>query len=343
MVKTVMASGIRLATQEDLPAIGRLLSLRDGRDWTLTQLQWFLSGLEPDRCVGWIANDEDECVAFSNVFLRTLECQGKRWPAAYWANLYVDERHRQSMWYPRLVLAMFSWIREGHVDFLYACVRLPHVVEGHLRLGFQKVGDIPLLILPVRPFRLLLRKSILPEFIEPICGPFDTFARWVSRRGRWTGQACELTSGNLRNITDKLAQQAATNPELITQSPDMERAYERYQQTREGESYFLFTFENAAAIARIAHRERVVATVLMDYAANDERQLKALLRRVRIFAEEQDADVIIALDGGPNPPLGFLRQGEYQLLVWAPRPADLDAPIFDLSRWRFCFADHDAF
>src|SRR4051812_8755029 len=97
-----MIAKIRHATAADLPAIRELLMLRDDRQWDQPSTNWFLCGLDPNRCLAWVAFAGDQPVGLTSMYVRMLRMGARELRAGYWANLYVHPEFREQMLYPRL-------------------------------------------------------------------------------------------------------------------------------------------------------------------------------------------------------------------------------------------------
>ncbi|MCI0366622.1 MAG: hypothetical protein L0219_22385, partial [Phycisphaerales bacterium] len=166
-------ASIRKANQADLCAIRDLLSLRDGRQWSQADTDWFLCGLDPERCLAWLAFVGGKPVGLTSMYVRTLRVGGRERRVGYWANLYIQEGHRDHMLYPRLPMAMTVALKPAGLDFLYACVRQRDVAATHLRIGFGHVGRMKMLIKPLRPGRLIAKHKKMPGLVQALAAPVD--------------------------------------------------------------------------------------------------------------------------------------------------------------------------
>jgi hypothetical protein len=346
---------IRRATADDLEQIRHLLSQRDARPWTLAQVAWFLHDLDPARALAWLAFVDDVPVGLTTVFLRELRVADTSTPAAYWANLYIDPAHRDRMLYPRLPMAMFPALRQLGVELLYAAVRLQDVAEAHTHIGFARVGSFPVLVQPLRPARLLARHRGLARVI-PLTRPVD--ACWSLLRAALRPRPTTTTTVV---PTDRPPHQLVSPLEI---RPDYtpEQLAHRYRQTREGTTYDHLELRTdqtpiGGLTWRVAERTGesglpLRVAVIMDIAVPPDHPdlVRPLLAALERRAHAADCDAILLADAlGPDlrPHLrraGYLASNErYTLVLWPKSALTATPALAEQPRWRFAFADHDAF
>jgi hypothetical protein len=353
-------SSIRAAGTGDIPVIRDLLTLRDSRAWDDPSTAWFVQQLEPDRCIAWIGFVNDEPAALSTLYRRELVGPAGPLRAGYWANLFVHPEHRDQMLYPRIASTMFAAARSLDLDLIYGGTRQKDVAFGHTRIGFTTIGTVPLLIKPLRPFRLLAKFKRWP-FVATVAPPLD--ALWAGYLGvRRGGSASEVavaeaepagdTARALVGLLDQMAR------DRIVTRWTVEAFHDRYRQTREGTRYSLLVACDGWGIVggllyRVTEREPDIrAGVIMDVIASPERlpALRTLLAHAERRALADGCELLMFLSGaGPAvhglfTGFGYRAASEsYDLQIW-PKPVLARQPMLaDLGRWRFAFGDHDAF
>jgi ribosomal protein S18 acetylase RimI-like enzyme len=351
---------IRAADVADLPWIRDLLSIRDSRAWDDVSTRWFMRGLDPESCLAWLALVGQRPAGLSSMYVRNLEGPAGSQRVGYWANLFVDPAFRDRMFYPRLTLAMLAAARDRGVPFIYASVRHADLAAAHTRLGFVKLGGVPLLAKPLRPARLAGKLFHVPlaTLLSPaVDGPYGAWIE-LGRARVPHGLTVEEArpDGGTAEALVELLRESSQDRIADRWTPELFRT--RYLQTREGTRYELLITRRAGklvggVITRIAERyDGILAGVVMDVFSPPGRVgdvLPALAEAER-RAHRAGADTMIYLDGlGPEVrstmrSAGYWRTNEtYELMVW-PKQAAADHPVLtDLSRWRFGFGDHDAF
>jgi hypothetical protein len=356
----VEAAAIRPAVPEDLWAIRDLLSQRDGHAWDDDSTRWFVRGLEPERCLAWIAFDRGRPVAFTNMFLRELAAPFARLAAGYWANLYIDPEYRGQLLYPRLPLTMLAEARRSKLDLVYTSVRLRDVSQANSRIGFTRVGDFVVLMKLLRPARLLGKYrawKAVAALSAPVDGAYGALRRATRRRAP-AGLVVEEVEASGAAAAALVALVAGAAQDRIAEAWTAEGIAYRYRQTREGGRYAVLLVRRgervvAALAYRVAERgQGILAGVLMDAmsAPGEESALAAALERAERDLHGRGCEVVLFLNGlGPAVERVMRRHGyrdspeRYDLLVWPKEKLAVTPALADRENWRFAFADHDAF
>ena len=359
--KVARSITIRQATAEDLDAIRELLSRRDDRQWDEAATSWFLFDLDPEKCLAWLAMDDDTPVGLSSIFLRELSWKGASHRVAYWANLYIRPDYRDLMLYPRLPMAMFGPLRQNEVEFLYGAVRLREVARAHVGIGFAKLGEIPVLFKPLRPGRLLAKYKQWGQVMAHVSAPGDAvFAalQGVRRPRAVAGVQIEEISPGAEDIGTVVALLNESGGERVRQVWADGAFRYRYRQTREGGRYLILLAQQdggpvAVLVFRYAERDNQVrACVVMDVAMKPgaEDSATLILAEAERRAYRAGCELMLFLSGlgadieGVFRSTGYRMSPEiYDLLVWpktalAPRSSEADS-----ANWRLTFGDHDAF
>ncbi len=352
---------IRQATPDDLGALRELLSLRDERAWDQASVSWFVSGLDPDQCLAWLAEDGDKPIGLTTMFLRELAWKNESRRVAYWANLFIHPDYRDLMLYPRLPMAMFAAIRGSEIEFLYGAVRLRDVARAHLGIGFAKLGEIRVLFKPLRPGRLLAKHKKLGRLAAAMSGPADA-AFGTLQRLRRAKPSSDLRVDELPLETDEIESVVdlinRSGGDRIRQVWTAQTLRYRYQRTREGGQYIVLTARSASEILAVVvfrYAERgnhIHACALLDVAfrRGDERAARVVLAEAEHRARDAECELMLFLNGLGRDTERVLRQlgyrpssEVYDLLIWPKTTFAAAAAEMNLAHWRLTFGDHDAF
>src|SRR6059036_119224 len=148
---TATTISIRRATSSDLPQIADMMRLVSGREHSVEAVRTMTADFAPDRFYGWLAFADREPAGLTTLEPCILERMGTAVNAGYWRYLWVKPDQRRTTLYPRLVFTMIADAAALGMDMVYGAIRRPDVAAGHLALGMQKVGQIPLLAKPLNP------------------------------------------------------------------------------------------------------------------------------------------------------------------------------------------------
>jgi hypothetical protein len=353
---------IRRATAEDLPAARALFAVRGRTDEAGTDDARGPDLDNPRRAL-WLAFDGGRAIGMTSVHLRTLTRAGEERPVAYWTGLFVDPGCGSNFVYPQLLLTMFKGLRELGIRHMYAAVRRQQVAEGHLKVGFLKIGDLAVLARPLRPARLLatwrgwLSDGAAGALLRALCTLPDALFAAVARlqtagagatqvETTWSADECaELARLAEAGIGTGTCQRWST--ELVAaRFGSLDAGYRRIVQRVNGAL-------SAAVLLRIVERGGGVrAAVLLDilHRDGDTAGLRAVVAGAERLALDEDCDVLLWLDGvvGPVRAMfgrrGYVRTPEkYALLARVDRGAESGFLPTDTAGWRFAFADHDTF
>lgn len=355
---------IRRATPADLPTVTALLSERDGLELDPAAVAHELQGLDPEHYVAWLAFVDDVPAAMNSFFLRTIRSDGpepRELRTGYWANLYVGEPWRKLMIYPQLVFAMIKGMRELELDMLLGGIRQPDVAEGHQKLGYRLFGELPVLMRPLRPFRLVARQKRLGAVLETVAPLSDLgWGGWLAlrRRAAPAGVAIENVSLEDERIDELVALMQTRASGRVAQCWDAAAFRRRFTRAIDGERYVLQIASRdgtvvGGVIHRLAWRGHGVRTgVVLDLvlAPGEEAVGAALLSAAEDRMRRDDADIVLLLDGIDADfstlarARGYRASGEVYYMM--ANPGTVVAPDSwddDIRNWLFTFSDHDAF
>jgi GNAT superfamily N-acetyltransferase len=356
-----MTASIRVASDADVGTIADLLRERDSAAHSTAAVAAYLADLDPSRITVWLAEKDGRPVGINAVYRRTLDSATGSLAAGYWGHLYVRPEARSLMVYPQLVMAMLRWAESGNADLIYTATRQDHVAAAHLKLGFVKIGTIPVLLRPLRPGRLVASRS-----------------RAARRWGGWAAPVVDAVVAAGRTAARLPGQAAATQAvrsdhRAACDLADLQRGLDggvrtawtasgwlaRFSGTIEGDAYPAAVAPRAGepeagVLMRIAERgsPAVRIAVVMELIDRTPEQVHAcaLLRWVEQRAIEAHADAIIALpptsdvDRRPYRAQGYWTAPETYTLVYRPTSSRCRAEsLQNPAAWRFSFAEHDAF
>jgi hypothetical protein len=350
---------VRLTTPADLPLVTTLLSERDGHLLDPAHVSTALYGLDPALLAGWIAVVEGRPAGLTTLYVRDQEWGGRTIRAGYWSHLFVPEEFRRLMIYPQLVLAMMRGIKPLGIDCIFTGTRRPHVAEGHIKLGFARLGELGVLFKPLRPFRLIARYRKLPAALGAAAAPGDAlYGAWLAAR-RWRPRDVVLRDADPSGpALDRLASVLNTAAAgRIHQPWTSKTLHQRFAGAIDGHRYHILLAERdshtvGAAVYRIAERQGVSTGIIMELVTTPAEDAAAavLLAETERRLRAAGADTTLSLDGlGPGMRSLLTSAGHrvssetYTMLVWPKTLVPAGSPAADLSNWRFSFLDHDAF
>jgi hypothetical protein len=273
------------------------------------------------------------------------------------------------MLYPRLPLAMLKAVPALGLELVYASVRRGGLAPAHERLGFARLGTLPVLVDALRPGRLvaLYRGR---SWAAPLLAPADLCYRALlgARRARQAARARASSPDSGVEIAalpwdgaragELAGLLAAGGSARIRESWTAESLSYRYRRTREGSDYFLVgALAGGRLVGAVIYREAerlggIRAAVILDVIAapGAERRLAGVLLEVERRALAAGCDLLLFLDGlGPETSAllrasGYRPSPEiYEFLVWPAARAAAGGAVGRLESWRFGFGDHDAF
>lgn len=335
------------------------MRLVSGRDHSIEAARRITSDFIPGEFYGWLAFAGDAPVAVTMLEPCVLEHAGTRSRAGYWRYLWVSPDYRKTTLYPRLVFTMIAEAAEAGIDLVYGAIRRPEVAAGHLALGMQKVGEIPVLAKPLRPARLFSKFYRLGKL----------FVRWSMIPDLVYGSYLWLRRSFLRQgyfVTE--ARAAETRPQIVIaalrelysselQRPLTAETFERrYRVSPDGTEYRVLCVEasgemRAAIVHRTAIREGIHSMVVMEmgYRFSDQEALHFGLAELEKQALKLDCEVILCLSSNRTiqsllRKWGYFESNETYVLMKKPTGRNVDsADAGKIDDWYFSFADHDAF
>lgn len=355
---------IKRAEPSDADALRELFDLRSGtEDGTASDATGPDLG-KPGRMV-WVASQGTRAIGMTGVLVRSLSVGHQEIAVAYWTGLFIDPAYRSALLSSRLLLAMFNGVREAGLTTLYAAVRRRQVADAHLRVGFKKLGDFPVLAKPLRPAQFLakytkiLRNGRAGTCVKAVCrlpdalfawgirlfGP-RTQGPWRVREGTWSGSTVTGLA-ELYELDGMIQTGQHWTVDMLLARYGSARDEYRVTEVRRGNRVA------AAAIVRIVdRRDTIRAAVIMDLIHEPEAVSagRLALDAVERLALAAGCDVVLYLEGGSaaaNRLLrrrGYLASSEpYSLLLWTDPRAETPRFPMDPYSWRFTFADHDTF
>ena len=354
-------STIRRATVDDLEAIVHLIRMGDERDYGPENVAQYIQRLNPAYTQAWMAVVGRRPVGMTMTFQRMLRAPKRQYMARYWANLFIDPDYRHLMLYPRLLKLKFGESKQDGIDFLYAMVRRPRLIEAHVRIGFTKIADVMVMVKPLRPGRLVTKYKTLPRFLAMFTWPVDwLFSRYLRMRQphRPSGLTINEVSWNSAEVADFAELLKDSCADRIGQVWTSDAIRRRFTYSLDGEPYVLLVSRRegqvvAAIVYRTVNRDRGIRMgVVMDLVFRDKEELaaQAVLAEAQRRSYAEGADGMMCLNGsGPGMQKLLVADGyfvsseRYSLLLWPKAKLSADPVLCDISCWRLAFSDHDAF
>ncbi len=353
---------IQKAGPSDLSAVADLLRHRDQRDHDIQSVRRYLLDLDPDRLRAWIANVDGRPGGLTALYIRNLLWDdGETIKAGYWAHLYVQPQYRKLMLYPQLVFAMLTSAKPAGLDLIYTGTRRRQVAEAHVQLGFHRVGRLPVLIKPLSPARLISKHKDWPGATRLLAAPIDALFRgYVAARrpgcpANLSAEELKLTSEDVETLVQMANARGKDRISQLWTADDLRR---RFAGTIEGGPYTVLVARSAGALTaalifRLAERGNGIrVSVIMDVVCSPSAAsaARSLLGEAERRADHDHCEAMLYLDGaGPTmrelvAKLGYRNSPEaYDILVWPKEKVPPRSAAAEISRWRFTFADHDAF
>ena len=248
---------------------------------------------------------------------------------------------------------------------LYAAVRRQQIADAHLKIGFKKIGEMPVLAKLLRPVSLfakhkrLVRASDGQVWLRRLCSIPDSIVGLGVRfqgphpRGPWRVEEMSWTESVREDVS---CLHAVANVGTTAQIWTSDLLGARYGMS-EHEYRAIGVWRKdrfvGAAIVRIVDRQGGIrAAVIMNLVSEPEfpGAGSLALAAVERLALGENCDVVLFLDGISEVEArlarrrGYITSPErYTLLLWKDR--DIDPAIFprDRQSWRFSFGDHDTF
>src|SRR5436309_12068347 len=185
---------IRRATAGDVPQIADMMQLVSGREHSVEAARTMTADFAPGRFYGWLAFAGNEPAGLTTLEPCILERRGTAIDAGYWRYLWVRPDQRRTTLYPRLVFTMVTEAAVLGIDLVYGAIRRPDVAAGHIALGMQEIGEIPVLARPLRPARLFSKfHGFADIFVRLSAIPDLAYAQYLSLRRRLTRSGYVIT------------------------------------------------------------------------------------------------------------------------------------------------------
>lgn len=347
---------IRLArhdSEADQAVVSDLLSRRDGRHWSIPDMQRVLRGLDPAHCCAWIAFSGTAPVGLSTVFLKQLHFQGSLMMVAYWANLFVDTTQRHSLLYPRLVLATTQGIRHLGAQALVAGVRRPDLSKAHQRLGLVCTNTLAVLAKPLRPLRVGARYLHAPQRLASLAGLMDYLsARALTPRPKGEFHTCQITPES--PLTESFLDLFCQSQQSLCFARDRSWMNSRVSSWKGNEPYLAIWLErdgiptSGAILAQGTRGNGYLIGVILDLVAPTNAEQDALLTAIHHLCTRRGDDLVLWLPSPGEQADAARRRGyrstseRYDILVHPPAVAQrLSEP--ESPGWTLTFLDHDAF
>lgn len=360
MVSVGSRISIRQAVPADVSRIAEMMRNVSAREHSVDSVQTMTANFAPGEFHAWLAEAGDEAVGLTMLEPCILEHRGAQTKAGYWRYLWVGPDQRKTGLYPRLVFTMIAAAASAGIDLVYGAIRRPDVAAGHLALGMQKVGDIPVFVKPLNPATLFAKFHRLGSLATGLSAvPDFVYRQFLSVK--------HLAAGAGYVITDVPAAQAdlqAVIPALREKyAPDLQRPLteqyflKRYRTNSDGNEYRVLGVHGSSEMqAAIVHRTAVrgndiQALVILEMGCRGGSQdaLRLGLLELEKRALDLRCEAILCLCSARAiqqllSECGYFKSNETYVLMKKPTRAEKGGLVTNnLDDWYFTFSDHDAF
>jgi hypothetical protein len=330
------------------------------RDHPVENVRAMTGDLAPDEFYAWLAVADNDPVGLTMLEACTLEHSGCATRAGYWRYLWVRPDQRKTGLYPRLVFTMLAEAAKCGIDLVYGAIRRPDVAAGHLALGMQKVGDIPVFAKPLNPAALFSKLHALGSLVVGLSAlPDFAYRQYLSVRHSGAGAAYIITDvpasqADLRTVIPALRETYSSD----VQRPLTPQSFlKRYRMNSDGDEYRVLGVHTsgelrAAIVYRTAvRRNDIQALVILEFGSRggDPDALRFGLLELEKHAMELRCDVVLCLSNARKIQTmlrrsGYLQSNETYVLMKRPtRPEAGGLVTGNIDDWYFTFSDHDAF
>jgi len=330
------------------------------RDHSVEAVRMMTGDFQTGEFYAWLAFSDDEAVGVTMLEPCILHHDGVQTRAGYWRYLWVRPDQRRTALYPRLVFTMLFEAAKLDMQLVYGAIRRPEVAAGHLALGMQKVGEIPVLAKPLRPIRLLSKfRRFGRVFADLSAVPDFAYRQYLSaKRSRTDSHYTVMDVAASAIEPDTVVSVLRGQYGSKVQRPLTPQYFsKRYHMNSDGAEYRVLSVRasndiKAAAVYRTAIRgNNIHALVLMElgHRTADSGALGCTLMEVERRAIDLGCEVMLCLSSAPEiqsflKTSGYLRSNERYVLIKKAIPAGVDAAVTnDMNEWYFTFSDHDAF
>ncbi len=352
---------IRDARDEDAGAIARMAEDSDLLVGELTSanfaslLAWLYADAPPQVRLQFVAEHEERVVAHYAAVPFLYKLFGETCVAGLASNLVIEREHRAGMLFLSLQSYLQREYRKKEFRFVYGLVTRKNVLEPHLRMGWKKIGVVPVYAKPFN-FPAVAASALRSGAVRTLAHVPLKAAEAVWKL-RWSGRARGITVDEvprfeadtdafLADFTAARAVAAVRTREILNWrfASYPERAYRIFVARERGRVV-------GYVVTRRMAMKHLQALAVVDLAFDPacERVGAALLQRCDREAMLARADVAATILNPHSPfarylrRFGYLRTPEsFTLVVHAPK--DASAPSFGaelFSSWHVTWFDHD--
>ena len=360
MICTASNISIRPAVASDVPQIAEMMRSVSEREHSVEAVRMMTGDFLSGDFYAWLAFAGDEPIGVTMLEPCVLEHNGIWTKAGYWRYLWVRPDQRRTALYPRLVFTMLSEAAKLDMQVIYGAIRRPEVAAGHIALGMQKVGEIPVLVKPLRPGRLFSKYHGLGNVLTGLSAvPDFAYQQYLSAK-RWaTRSSYSATDFATTEIEPETVASVLRSlyPSKLQRPLNRDYFRKRYGLNSDGAEYRVLTVNRSGALqAAVVYRpavrgNNIHALVLMElgFRGSDPGALRFGLLELEKKAIHLGCEVMLALTSPSEmqqflKTLGYFRSNEMYILIKKATPLGRDAAISnDMNDWYFTFSDHDAF
>jgi hypothetical protein len=352
---------IRDVRADDLAAIARVAERSDLLIGDLNErnfpsmLRWLYD--EPPHAVRvqFVAEHDGAVVAHYGAVPLLYKLEDRTTIAGFASNLVIDTEHRAGMLFISLQSYLQRDYRRKELGFVYGLITRANVLEPHLRMGWKKIGAVPVY---AKPFDF---PNVAASYLT------NPLLRGAARLPLKAAEALWKTSWTPGPKDVAVDEAAAFGPDAdafleafmrgiaVTAVRSREILNWRFAGYPE-RAYRIFIARRAGRVAgylvtRRMPLKHLTALAVVDLAFDpaDRAAGRALLRRADDEAKRARVDVAATIANPHSPLTPFLRRAGYlrtpesfTLVVHAPKDAPPPALTPDLfARWHLTWFEHD--
>ena len=352
---------IRDARDDDHPAIARVADESDLLldELTTTSFPGMLAWLyanPPSRIrLQFVAEHDGAVVAHYGAVPFAYKLLDERCIAGFASNLVIDRAHRAGMLFLSLQSYLQREYRKKNFRFVYGLITRPSVLEPHLRMGWKKLGTVPVY---AKPFNV---GAVAAPYLTHPAARALAYAPLKLAGAVWRA----ASSGSAKDVVVEEIPAFGADADAflaafmagrdITAVRDRETLNWRFASYAD-RTYRIFVARRRGAVAgyvvtRRMKLKHLSALALVDIAFDpaDRAAGAALMRRCDREAARGRVDVAATIINPASPFTASLRRAGYlttpetfTLVVHAPK--DAPPPAFDerlFARWHLTWFEHD--
>jgi len=350
-------------TEADFPAVAALAKSNDLLLEDLTvenfpaMLKWLYFDTPSGTHLEFVAKEGEAVIAHYGALPFAFQLGGETQAgvvAGFASNLVIDKANRTGSLFFSLQNHFFREYPKKNLAFAYGLVTRDGVLEPHLRMGWKKLGEVPVFAKPINFNRVAA--TVVKNGLALALGKLPlTLAGWALTR-QWLPSSRSITveqvdrfDHSLAPVLESLAGRFKT---MAVRTPEILNWRFKGLSTR---TYSCFVAKRAGVVIgymvlRKLQMKGLEAMALVDMAYDpaDSASGRELMRACTREAIRGGADLVATILN-PNSPFrglltraGFLQTSEsFKLVVHRPKSSTLQLDASSFPHWHLTWFDHD--